>query len=133
MLPIERFLSKFRVSEKECWEWTANISPNGYGKFWWDGQKGCAHDFSYTYFKGAIPQGLEPDHLCRNRSCVNPDHLELVTRSENNRRGLLGELRREVQTHCKYGHPFDEKNTRVDVNGHRTCRACHRERGIDIV
>lgn len=128
---LQRFLSKIDVVqgplETACWVWTGQVMSNGYGNFWAYGRKRRAHRFSYQTFKGAIPTGLEPDHLCRNRACVNSEHLELVTRSENNRRGLLGVLRKEVQTHCKRGHPFDEANTSVDAKGHRTCRICRNE------
>ncbi len=125
---IGRFLAKILVSDTDCWEWTGSIERSargGYGMFRWNGCTGLAHRFAYETFKGSIPKGLEIDHLCRNRKCVNPNHLEVVTRSENHRRGLLGVLRN--QPYCKNGHPFDETNTRVDSLGHRICRTCHRE------
>ncbi len=123
-----RFLAKVRVNDNGCWEWTANVNPNGYGMFWWNGRKDYAHQFAYETYVGPTKQGFDIDHKCRNRKCVNPKHLELVTHSENQRRGLLGVLRKLVQTHCKHGHPFDETNTKLNPQGHRLCIICDRER-----
>lgn len=120
-----RFQTKLTVLPDGCWQWRGHRIRGGYGTFWWNGRKIPAHRFAYEILMGPIPEGLEIDHLCRNRSCVNPQHLELVTSSENKRRGLQGVLRQ--QSHCKMGHPFDEANTRIDAKGHRTCRVCHNE------
>jgi len=120
--PVERFLEKIEVSPNGCWVWKGQISSNGYGHFWWAGRMSTAHRFSYEFFREFIPDNLEPDHLCRNRSCVNPDHLELVTRSVNMKRGLLGGHR----THCKRGHPYSGDNLYVYPDGRRLCRACAR-------
>lgn len=114
-----------------CWEWTRSCYANGYGKFYVNGRDIKAHRFAYQTLRGAIPVNLEIDHLCRNRKCVNPDHMELVTRGENIRRGLLPEIGRHYQeskTHCPQGHPFDKVNTylRLDRPG-RECKLCHRE------
>ena len=84
-----------------------------------------AHRLAYEHWRGLIPPALVLDHLCRNPSCVNPNHLEAVPQIENLRRGhnVVSNRRRE-QTHCKRGHPFDEANTYVR-HGCRNCRACH--------
>jgi hypothetical protein len=82
-----RFLSKVLKHPDGCWEWTAGRSGGpGYGAFSLGQRKVGAHRWSYENFVGPIPEGLELDHLCRNPGCVNPDHLEPVTRSENIRR-----------------------------------------------
>ena len=80
-----------------------------------------AHRLYYERHVGPIPDGLEMDHLCRNRACVNPDHLEPVTRAENNRRKAV------AQTHCKNGHPLSGDNL-LATKRQRACRACQRER-----
>lgn len=88
MLP-ERFRAKFRVgSDSGCWNWTA-AKRSGYGAYYVDGKMRLAHRHAYELLIGAIPPGMQLDHLCRNRSCVNPQHLEPVTDSENKRRSPL--------------------------------------------
>lgn len=109
-----------------CWLWTGAQAYNGYG-FFRAGPLVRAHRFAYEFFVGPIPEGLQIDHLCRVRNCVNPDHLEPVTGQENHRRGNSGKLERE-RTHCPQGHPYDEANTRWWRGRNRHCRACDRER-----
>jgi hypothetical protein len=75
--------------ETGCWQWLLNMSSRGYGRIWADGRRHTAHRYVYEHFHGPIPEGLELDHLCRNKLCVNPDHLEPVTHIENVRRGAL--------------------------------------------
>lgn len=115
-----------------CWEWIACIGDHGYGQFW-DGKRLVkAHRWAFEYFnKRIIPLDLEPDHLCRNRKCVNPSHLELVTRSVNILRGDNPDVQRKrhaARTHCIHGHLFDKVNTYFRLNGGRSCRTCKRER-----
>ena len=123
----ERFWSKVEITSG-CWNWIGCLRE-GYGRFRFFGKLGQAHRYAYETFIGEIPEGLEPDHLCRNRACVNPQHIELVTRSENVKRGLLPELVKQRQlskTHCPQGHPYDKDNTYFRLDGRRQCRTCQR-------
>jgi hypothetical protein len=98
-----------------CWLWIGTEAPGGYGFINLRGRRMTAQRGSYLMFKGAIPDGLEIDHLCRNPGCVNPDHLEAVTHQENCRR------RDAVRTACPRGHVYDDH---VDARGSRRCRKC---------
>src|SRR4051812_21072155 len=84
---LDRFWAKVQVGAPgQCWEWTATRDRGGYGRFYLRGGLAAAHRFSYQTFVGPIPEGLEIDHLCHNRGCVNPQHLDVVTRRENIKR-----------------------------------------------
>ena len=122
---LDRFLAKIVADPHGCWIWQACTGANGYGQFWVDGRIVKAHRWSYEHFVGPIPDGLELDHMCRVRNCVNPHHLEPVTHTENVRRGEGGKHHR-AKTHCPQGHPYDGDNTYVWVNGGRRCRICRR-------
>lgn len=113
-----------------CWEWTGS-KVRGYGDFWLGTVNGLAHRYSYKTLVGPIPEGLQIDHLCRNRPCVNPAHLEPVTASVNNRRGIGPELLRKRMaafTHCPKGHGYTPENTYTSKKNCRDCRACKRIR-----
>jgi hypothetical protein len=120
---MRRFWDKVRKDADGCWRWTGAIQGAGYGNFWVDDKCRLSHRVAYDMLVGPIPEGLELDHLCRNRECVNPAHLEPVTRTENQRRGL-----RAMRVECVNGHPYDAANTYRRPNGTRDCRACIRER-----
>lgn len=106
-----------------CWLWLGVLSEDGYPKMVVKGRRVFAHRVAYSEMVGAIPDGMQLDHLCRTRCCVNPDHLEPVTQQENIARGRAGEHNRS-KTHCPSGHPFDETNTRWHVTTRRTWRSC---------
>jgi hypothetical protein len=109
-----------------CWEWVAYCDPCGYGRFG-NGPDGevMAHRVAWLLLIGPIPEGMELDHLCRNRPCVNPDHLEVVTRLENVRR--TPKPGAKFKSHCHRGHPMSGDNLYVSpTSGNRTCRECQR-------
>lgn len=125
---LARFWGKVNKTET-CWLWIGAGDALGYGRFYFNGHLMLAHRFSYELAKGAVPIGLQLDHLWRVPACVNPDHLEAVTQSVNLKRGLTGKVNNPstLATHCPHGHPYDELNTHVNRQGKRECRACHRE------
>lgn len=127
-----RILFNVEQTQGGCWLWKGALNHNGYATMKLDGYARRAHRFIYENLTGeTIPEGMQLDHTCKNRHCVNPDHLDVVTQYENMRRGecfthtdLMHEVWRQ-RTHCKNGHSF-AAHSYVNANGHRICRACKR-------
>lgn len=125
MTTAERFWSKTSARDDGCIVWTGAKNDRGYGWFHANNKMIKAHRWVYEYRKGPIPAGLVIDHLCRNPSCVNPDHLEVVTAAENTRRGNSPVPKNALKTHCLRGHEYTPENT-LKMPGGRNCRVCKR-------
>lgn len=126
---LDRVLARVTVTPSGCWEFDGCRLDRGYGRTSWHGRLWLTHRLVYTLMVGEIPAGLEIDHLCKNKPCCNPAHLEPVTRSENLRRGTQWHhtaARELAKTHCREGHPYDLLNTYWTPRGHRQCRICKR-------
>lgn len=110
----------------DCWLWLGHRTDKGYGRMSVDGRLVRVHRLAYEHFVGPIPNGLQIDHLCRNRACVKPSHLEPVTNRENTLRGVNFIAQQARRTHCINGHEFTPENTRPrkDHPG-RDCRTCN--------
>ncbi len=112
------------AKNKGCWDWLGEINKKGYGRLEYNGKRIKAHRYFYEYFVKPIPNGLEIDHLCRNKRCVNPKHLEAVTHREN----IIRAWRERIKDipNCLYGHPYSGNNLYMIIekkNG-KTWRAC---------
>jgi hypothetical protein len=118
-MPVEeRFWVKVdRRQDEECWPWLASIHQDGYGAFWYEKRWIGAHRASYLLLVGEIADCMEVDHLCRNRACVNPSHLEVVDHAENTRRAAA------AQDRCAHGHLYTPENT-YRTNHGRGCKTC---------
>lgn len=111
----------------DCWIWTASKDSSGYGKIMFNKKIVSAHRMAYNLFFGEIPNKLEIDHLCRNRPCVNPNHMEVVTHKENCKRGdhVTNNYNRQ-KIFCPKGHELCLDNL-VISDKHRKCKICHNE------
>lgn len=124
----ERFMEKVvLIPESTCWYWIGSTIPQGYGYFSHNGKKRVAHRVSYELFVGPLDTQKQIDHLCRERGCVNPRHLEPVSAHENVHRSdrTIASIHSK-KTHCPRGHQYNEENTHRNAKGGRRCRACDR-------
>lgn len=128
-LPLSERFHRHVEKTDSCWIWTGALDGHGYGQTSANGRRLAAHRVSFELSKGSIPEGMDIDHLCRNPRCVNPDHLEAVTRGENTRRGILHQVisaKAAARKTCGKGHPWTPENTYLDPAGKRRCRSCER-------
>ena len=127
-----RFLSKFDIPDdyvNDCWVWKLKpTSTTGYGRLDDTNASYSAHRISLEYYKGNLDSNLVIDHLCRNRICINPWHLEQVTNEENIKRGESSIAENKYKTHCPQNHEYTEENTYRDKKSKRYCKKCSKER-----
>ncbi len=126
--PMERFMRKVNKLDNGCWQWTRRLDKKGYGRFsFGPGDRTTSNRAAYILFKGPIPDDLDTDHICRNPTCVNPEHLEAVSHRENILRGEAPQAINARKTHCWRGHDLSLAYTRKDRIG-RECGECRKIR-----
>lgn len=125
---VDRLMYRTALMENGCWVWLGATNKKGYGHIRGveNGPLVAVHRAAYELAKGAIPEGLEVDHLCFERACLNPEHLEAIDHAENVRRGRHNQNHGKAE--CLNGHAFDAGNTSIDTKGKRVCKTCSRER-----
>lgn len=125
-LAIKRFMEKVKIEQNGCWRWTGYICPNGYSQFSEHNRHFYAHRWGVEHFRHTtIPKGMQCDHICRNKWCVNPNHIDIVTQSVNAQRGRSAFRER---AHCKRGHALVKANivkaTGGDGHEYKSCKKC---------
>lgn len=121
----DRFHERYQVDRNTgCWNWTAGLNGKGYAYIFARRYSRQAYKWYYEIVYGKVPDGMELDHLCRNKKCVNPEHLEVVTKSENNRRGNSPSAKNARKTHCPRGHELADGNLFIHKSGRRSCLIC---------
>jgi hypothetical protein len=126
---LQHFFSKITVNENLCWVWNGELDIGGYGSVRINGVLMATHRVMYLLEHKSIPEGKELDHLCRNRLCCNPSHLEAVTHRENMLRGQNPSAENAKKSLCKRGHKLEGSNLLPRSDGGRDCRICSRIRG----
>ena len=125
---LDRFLARTdRESGAPCWLWNGAHFASGYPETWNGVRPLLAHRVRHEMWNGPIPEGYEVDHLCVNRRCLNPEHLEAVPPIVNNLRSRSAGAMNARKTHCPQGHPYDEANTMLGKGKWRRCRECKRQ------
>lgn len=133
-----RFLRNYEApqSQSDCWEWKGRKQSRGYGMFSLRGSQYLSHRISYSHFVGSIPDGHVIDHLCGNRSCINPNHLDVATSRENTLRGGGPTAINARMTTCHQGHPLEGDNLQIKMHSdglpRRVCIACKRNKEIEM-
>jgi hypothetical protein len=125
---MERFVEKIVESSTGCWEWMATRGVDGYGRFYLNTRDyAMAHRWGYEHLVGPIPEGLQLDHLCRVRHCVNPRHLEPVTSQENLLRSPITRATiNKSKVFCRQGHALTGSNVLIGSDGYRRCHECQK-------
>lgn len=118
------YASDVYTLETPCWSYKGTPNRCGYSRAKIGGKEVLVHRLAYEHYVGLIPEGLEIDHLCRNRWCCNPAHLEPVSGKENKLRGETLNAGNARKTHCPRGHPYSGSNLRIKVGKKKTCRVC---------
>lgn len=125
LLTMDKIISNVNFLPSGCWEWKGCVNDKGYGQIRVKGKTYYTHRLMYKFTKGVLVPWLTIDHLCMNRSCCNPVHLEQISNRENNRRGNSISAKKSRQTHCIRGHELNGGNLRIRTDtGHRQCVKC---------
>lgn len=126
----EKFWESCEKKSDGCWQWTRARSGPGYGYLRFNGKIRSAHSVAVELSGRSVPVGKVIDHLCDNRSCINPDHLTIATQQQNILRGTSTSARNAKKKTCPQGHPYNDKNTYLNPRKNTFFRACRKCRGL---